>query len=242
MNFHEKKKECNITAGEILNELESDPKYLHRMEELEKNRQQAIKEYMQAADLIFKDLSLAGLSVTRLSDFYKKEEYCTKSNYLRAIPILLYWLPRIENLRVKEDIVRMLSVKWARPLAAPALIQEFISVNDPLGSYKWALGNALSILADDSVFEGIVDIVQNQNHGKAREMVVVALGNMKDPRAVDVLIEMLKDEEVAGHALLALRKLKADKARPYIEPFLEHPKAWVRKEAKRALAKIDKAK
>ena len=73
-------------------------------------------------------------------------------------------------------------------------------------------------------------------------MVAVALGNMKDPRAVDVLIELLEDEEVAGHALLALGKLKSSKAKPYIEPFLGHPKAWVRKEAKRALAKIDKAK
>jgi HEAT repeat protein len=53
---------------------------------------------------------------------------------------------------------------------------------------------------------------------------------------------LLKDEEVAGHALIAIGKLKADKAKSYIKPFLEHPKSWVRKEAKRALAKIDKAK
>jgi len=38
-----------------------------------------------------------------------------------------------------------------------------------------------------------------------------------------------------------LGKLKAEKARPYIERFLDHPKAWVRREAKKALAKLDKA-
>jgi HEAT repeat protein len=72
-------------------------------------------------------------------------------------------------------------------------------------------------------------------------MLAVALGNMRDPRAVDVLVELLDDEEIAGHALMALGKLKARAAMPAIRRFLEHPKPWFRKEAERALAKIQKA-
>jgi HEAT repeat protein len=64
---------------------------------------------------------------------------------------------------------------------------------------------------------------------------------MKDPRAVDVLIDLLDDDDVAGHAVVGLGKLRASKARQRVEEFLAHPKAWVRREAKRALAKIDKA-
>ena len=44
-----------------------------------------------------------------------------------------------------------------------------------------------------------------------------------------------------GHALIALGKLKPAKARPYIVPYLSHEMPWIRKEAERALVKIDKA-
>jgi HEAT repeat protein len=64
---------------------------------------------------------------------------------------------------------------------------------------------------------------------------------MKNRRAEDVLIDLLDDDEVAGHAIIALRKLKSKKAYPAIKRFLTHPKAWVRNEAKKALAKVDKA-
>jgi HEAT repeat protein len=107
---------------------------------------------------------------------------------------------------------------------------------------KWAIGNALCIVADDSVFQDVVALARDERHGQAREMVVEALANRRYPQAVDVLCELLADEEVAGHALVALGKLKAACARPQIEPFLNHSEGWVRKEAKRALAKIDRAK
>jgi len=168
--------------------------------------------------------------------------YNNRINYKGAIPILLYWLTRIDNLAVKEEIVRALSVPWAKPTAAPELITAFLQDSaDSIFSYKWAIGNALSVVADDSVFDDIVRLVRDKEHGRAREMVAVALGNMKNPQAVDVLIDLLQDEEVAGHALIALRKLRPLKARPYIEPFLNHPTTWVRKEAQKAIEKIDKA-
>jgi HEAT repeat protein len=62
---------------------------------------------------------------------------------------------------------------------------------------------------------------------------------MKNPAAVDVLIELLNDEEVAGHALMGLAKLKAHKSRPHIERFLNHAKPWIRTEASKALAKLE---
>jgi HEAT repeat protein len=113
---------------------------------------------------------------------------------------------------------------------------------DPSGTaLKWAIGNALSVVADDHVFNEIVGLIKDKSHGRAREMLAVALGNMKDPRAVDVLVRLLADEEVAGHALIALGKLRATQSRPQVEAFLSHQKSWVRQEAKRALSKIDKA-
>lgn len=69
---------------------------------------------------------------------------------------------------------------------------------------------------------------------------VLRLANLDGDRAVDVLIELLGDGEVAGFAVMALGKLKAKQARSRIKPLLKHPQPWVRKEASRALAALDK--
>lgn len=245
MNFEHSAEEP-IDANELRAKLREDPFYLARWsgdEEELRRIQQAMDEFRQAAAPVFEDLAQAGYPLDRLSDLYRNKTYANKSCYQRAVPILLRWLPQIDNLRVKEEIVSILSVKWAKPTAAPTLIDEFLRAPDySVSSYKWAIGYALSVVADDSVFDDIVKLVQDKQHGKAREMVVVALGNMSNPQSVDLLLNLLKDDEVSGYAIIALGKLKAKESKKYIEPFLNHPKAWVRKEAKRTLSKIDKTK
>lgn len=206
-------------------------------------RQRALDEYLEEAGPVLAELSAAGFDLNPsrgISDLIKNKSYRNKSSYKRAIQILLHWLPRVEDLRVKEDIVRTLTIKWAKPAAAPTLIEEFLATGRS-GSYKWAVGNALSVVADDIVFDEVVEVVQDKGHGSARQMVVVALGNMSNPNAVQVLLELLEDDEMAGHALMALGKLGAMEAYSHIEQFLKHPKSWIRKEAKKALERITRA-
>ncbi len=166
--------------------------------------------------------------------------------YPKAIPVLLEFLPRVEDIAIKEGIVRALTVKEASGIAAKPLLLEFERLNSTMpsreASLKWAIGNALSVVATDEVFNDVERLVTDKKHGKAREMLAVALGRMKDRRAVDVLIKLLTDEMVAGHAIIALGKLRAKEARAAIVPFLDHPEPWVRKEARRTLDKIDKAR
>jgi HEAT repeat protein len=71
-------------------------------------------------------------------------------------------------------------------------------------------------------------------------MMVEALGKMKDPRAVDILLPLLKDEDVYGHTIIALGETRAQRARRRIEPFVNHSYGWIQSAAKRALRKIDK--
>ena len=78
-----------------------------------------------------------------------------------------------------------------------------------------------------------------QRWGRSREMVVVALGNMTDPRTIGVLRALLADDVVAGNAITAIGRLGTREARVDVEPFLEHPKAWVRKKARQTLAKLE---
>lgn len=201
----------------------------------EDRRQQLIAQNQEASKPVLADLSLAGLDVDWIEDLYNK-----RLDYQRAIPILLHWLPRVENPAVKEAIVRALSVPWARRTEAPVLlVEEFRRAKSDLG-LNWAIGNALSVVADDNVLSDIVGLIRDKTYGKAREMLVVALGNMRSPDVKYILIELLDDKDLAGYAIMALGKLKCKEARPFIERFLNHPKSWVRKEAKKALARIDK--
>lgn len=166
-----------------------------------------------------------------------------RMNYRPAIPILLKWLPRVDDVDLKQDIVRALSVPWARPSAAVRLVEEFVRARDTRESgLRWTIANALAVVADDTVFDDIVTLFRERGYGRAREMLAFALANMKTPRAVDVLIDGLKDDEVAGHSVVALGKLRAAKAKAAIQPFTTHEKAWVRAAAKKALQRIDRAK
>jgi HEAT repeat protein len=88
------------------------------------------------------------------------------------------------------------------------------------------------------MFDEISELVTDARHGKDREMLTVALGNMRNPQAINLLIRLLEDEEVAGHALIALRKRGDPAAVPYVLPFLTHERTWVRNEAKKALNKL----
>lgn len=227
------KRSSRVTAAEFMEELQKDPSYQARVEEAEQRQQFKWEDYRRAAAPVLEDLERAGIQVERIAELRQR-----RADYRAALPILLNWLPKVAEASVKEDIIRTLSLPWARPDAADSLIAEFRRTAVPDGGIGWVIGNALEVVADDSVFEDIVEIATDQSYGRSREMVVAALGNMKNPRAGEILIDLLDDGEVAGYAVMGLGKLKAKKAKPKIEPFLKHPQDWVRKEAKKALAKI----
>ena len=89
-----------------------------------------------------------------------------------------------------------------------------------------------------SYLMSFVQIAKDSKHGAAREMVVLALGKMKNPGAAQVLLGMLEDEAVYGHAVSALAQLGAPQAELQLRRFAKDPKEWVRKEAIAGLARI----
>lgn len=224
------------TAADLMARLKRDPKYQAREQEKEHARQARIAVTREAGAPVVKELVAAGFSVNAVADLHNK-----RLDYHAAIPILLAWLPKVQNLDVKQDIVRCLSVPYAKPLAAGPLIDEFRRAEDesPTG-LRWVIGNALEVVADDAVLTDMMELARDRRYGKAREMLVAGLGNMSDERVIPLLLDLLKDDEVSGHAIMALGKLKPPIARSHVEPFLKHPNAWVRKEAQKTIEKIDK--
>lgn len=226
-----------VTADELMTRLNQDPAYLARVAARDALVEERGRRYREAAAPVAAELRGLGYHVEDIGDLRH-----LGARYTNAVPVLIEWLTKVDEPSVKEDIVRTLSVPWAKS-AAPVLIEEFRRVEDATGtSIRWVIGNALSVVAGDPVCDDLVDLARDRRYGRAREMVVVALGRMKMKTAcvVDVLIELLADEDVAGHAVIALGKLKDRRAREAVAALQNHPKAWVRAEVKKALARMDR--
>jgi len=100
---------------------------------------------------------------------------------------------------------------------------------------RWAIGNALEVTWDDERVDDLIKLARDRSFGRAREMVVLGLGRSSRPEAGRVLIDLLDDPDVNGHAVKALRKLREPAARVGLERMLGDHRSWVRKEAQRAL-------
>lgn len=164
----------------------------------------------------------------------------------QAVPILMEWLPRVSNVDIKMAIVDKLAGKWAKA-AGPLLVDEFRRARAdrelpnshvPL---RWRIGNALEAINDKRLYDDILALVADGQYGINRQMLVLSLGRIGDERAVPVLVSLLKDETLRGHAIRSLGKLKAKQAKDVIEPCLNDPNSWIRKEASKALKRIGEA-
>lgn len=233
MSRRDRSKDAPKSAAELMAELRADPEFVAKQRAQEQARRENVERYRAAAQPVVDELRSLGFDVHAIGELRR-----TGRPYPEAVPSLIRWLPKVEDSAVKEDIVRSLSVPWATE-AASTLVAEFERVDDGV---RWAIGNALDVVADDCVFEGVRQIALDRTCGRTREMVVVALGNMSKERALPVLLQLLRDDQVAGHAVMGLGRLADPAAASDIEPFLEHPKPWIRTEAKKALARMGNAK
>lgn len=236
---NDKKFSKPITAAELDVILNQDPDYLKRKEKQEKHFQALAEHFAQAELPLVESLNDAGISVKSIWDLVN-----TKQSHPHAIPVLIEHLRRPYPFRIREGIARALTVKGAGEAAYLVLVNEFKTQTDSTDAsqhgFKWALGNAISIVATKNHFDEVVELIRDKRHGKTRDMMLLRLPSLDRNRAIDVLVESLNDEEISGQAVVALGKLKCQKARTAIEHVLtHHPQQWVRKEAKKALGKLN---
>ena len=156
------------------------------------------------------------------------------------VSIVVKYIKRFEETNYRELLVRALGVKGFTE-ASDVLLDEFDKAENGK-SYKWAIGNTISIIADPNIVPEMIEISLNKEHGAARGMIVHELWRFKDERIKDVLISLLDDEDVDGYALHSLKFLKDESTRKYAERFLDCDIKWIRKEAESMIKKLDKLK
>lgn len=225
----------SITASELFEQLERDEGYQRYLRDQERWRKKAREEFRRDAAGLMAELNALGYMFDSLDELQRPCDYRT------AIPVLIRWLPLLSNDRVKLSVSRALTTPWARPQAARVLIDEFKRAPQRgSGDITWTIGNALSVVADDSVYQEIVDLALNSDHGRARGMLPLSFVHMKKHRsaAIDVALRLLSDDDVAVASVRFLKRVNATGATDALAPLLNHPSGIIRSEAQKALAKF----
>jgi len=155
-----------------------------------------------------------------------------------AVAVLQRWLPRVSRRDVQMAIVGCLKLPTGRA-AAPTLFAVF---RDPATEegVRWSIGDAISLLADDDLYSEISRLVQDRTYGRAREMLALALGRMRKVDATPLLIQLLQDPDVRGHAALALGRRGGKDAFDALEPLLGNERKWIRQAADKSRRQIEK--
>ena len=110
----------------------------------------------------------------------------------------------------------------------------------------WALGEGFrhvlkrspKLRQHPTLFKHIGALCLDTNNRKGRESFMMLLGQYGGPNQVPMLVSLLADPEVEGHALLGLRSLKAPGGREAAKRLLSDGNAWKRTEAKKYLRKL----
>ena len=200
-----------------------------------------IRQVSATVEVLLEQLSEVGWPVRIMAELAN-----TRRQYPEAVPVLTAWLDSLDATDIRrlprdvEMAVRALAVPAARSSAAPCLINLFTLVPESSTSdlLRWAVGNTLGVVADESVADEMVTLATDRRYGTARQMIVLGLGRLPSNSAEQVLIDLLEDDQVADHAIMALGRRRATRAVAAITPLLRHPKPWVRNEAVKALRRI----
>jgi hypothetical protein len=121
-------------------------------------------------ELLVADLRRVGWQVNLVSDLMH-----TAESYPEAIPVLLNHFQRLYSEGTKEAIVRSLTVREARGIAGPAIIEALRNSQDNRQGYRWALANALTVVADRANREAIQELIEVEADSDVRERLKRAL-------------------------------------------------------------------
>ena len=113
----------------------------------------------------------------------------------------------------------------------------------------WSLGESIRqilrrhrmLRKDQDLWKAVEGVAADVAVGKGREPFVMLLGQYGGRSRAPLLLRLLDDPQIVGHALYALRRLGVSDAREKARALLSHRRAWIRSEAKKYLKKIEAA-
>jgi hypothetical protein len=192
-----------ITAAEHMALLQKDPVWVARNAESEARLRQRLEQSRREQAKLLADLKDVGVQVESVWDFVN-----TADKYSTAIPVLLRHLVVPYSKRIKEGIVRALTVDYAGPEVLRELIKQFQEQSDDsANSLKWVLGNAISQVATPADAETVIGLAIDPAHGEARDMITQRLPRVvrDKTRLREILEHLLGDKQTERYARRAGR-------------------------------------
>lgn len=138
------------TADESERLFNACPEWVASNQAREAERKLLEEKFIEEEAFLRADLRKAGYRVKWVWDFVNSPD-----SYPEAVPILLDHLRRPYSDRTREGIARALTVKEARGVAGPVIIDVLRKSDGADPQFRWALANALTVVADRSVREEI---------------------------------------------------------------------------------------
>lgn len=161
-------------------------------------------------------------------------------DYRAATPILLACLDEVRDPSVLEAVVRSLSTRAAQGIAVAPLLELFRKTPNEHFGLKWAIGNALSVVARREDLPSIYELAIDRSH-VGRSMLVGILWRVTEPDPVPELQALAADPDCAFAAMSSLRRrLTPEEARFVIGPLTADSDLRVRNAARENLKRIDK--
>lgn len=162
------------TAADLMAELLADPEWVAREREREAKKQAAALKFRAEEEPIIADLAKVGFEVGSVWDLVN-----TNKNYPAAIPVLLDHLCRPYHERIRNGIIRAMTVKEAKGIAGAAILDELRREVD--SENRWVLANALTVVAERKDIAAIEALHSDPAYEDVRERLGKALKNLSKP-------------------------------------------------------------
>lgn len=152
---------------------QSCPEYLEIERQREEEHRARVEKHIAEMEPEMRPLEITlremGYEFKNLPDFVN-----TDQSYPDAVPIFVQHLQRITHPTLRTIIARSLTVREARGIAGPAIIDELRQRKDE-GETRWALANALTVAASKDDVEDIRALLADTEDKDVRERLETAI-------------------------------------------------------------------
>jgi hypothetical protein len=160
-------KKKRVTAAELMAQLEADPGFVARRDEVERERHARADEWKRSEAPLVEELRAVGYAVDSPWDMVN-----TPGSYPKAVPILLAHLSRPYPGPVREGIARALAVPEAI-VGWHTLIRLYREEKNTRA--KDGLAVAIGAASDDDVIDDVIALARDTQHGESRLLLLGAI-------------------------------------------------------------------